>query len=62
MGMCSQKVDTTLVFDLEIGGDQWWCLTSDPCGKRFSGLRLVILYYLDLSREWDKFITTFTAA
>lgn len=41
----------TLVFDLEVGGDQRWGLTSDPCGERLGGLDLVILYYLDLKKK-----------
>lgn len=50
-----------MVFDLEVGGDQRWGLTSDPCGEWLSALSLVILYYLDL--RWraggDKYIKTF---
>lgn len=41
----------TLVFDLEVGGDQRWGLTSDPCGEWLSALSLVILYYLDLRQR-----------
>lgn len=45
-----------MVFDLEVGGDQRWGLTSDPCGERLGGLDLVILYYLDRARNgiWVK--------
>lgn len=46
--MCSQEEELTLVFDLEVGGDQRWGLTSDPSGEWLSALNLVILYYLDL--------------
>lgn len=46
--MCSQEVEPTLVFDLEVCGDQRWGLTSDPCGEWLGALCLVILYYLDL--------------
>lgn len=51
---------STLVFDLEVGGDERRGLTSDPRGEWLSALSLVILYYLDLRRRGeDKYITTF---
>lgn len=45
-----------MVFDLEVGGDERWGLTSDPCGEWLSCLSLVIFYYLDRARNgiWVK--------
>lgn len=45
-----------MVFDLEVGGDQRWGLTSDPCGEWLGALCLVIFYYLDRARNgiWVK--------
>lgn len=37
-----------MVLNLEVGGDQWWGLTPDPCGEWLGSFSLVILYYLDL--------------
>lgn len=56
-----KKVEPTLVFDLKVGGDQWWGLTPDPRSKRFSALSFVIFDYLDLyeEREGGKNIPTF---
>lgn len=42
---------TTLVLNLEVGGDQWWGLTPDPCGEWLGSFSLVILYYLDLIKR-----------
>lgn len=49
-----QEVDLTLVFDLEVGGDQRWGLTSDPSGEWLGALSLIVLYYLDLKGREDK--------
>lgn len=60
---CSQEVQLTLVFDLEIGRDQRRSLTSDPGGERLGGLRLVVFYYLDLKRgAGDEYITAVMTA
>lgn len=62
MAVCSQEVQLTLVFDLEIGRDQRRGLTSDPGGEWLGGLGLVVFYYLDLNRgEGDGYITAFMA-
>lgn len=51
----SQVPEPTLVFHLEVSGDQRRGLTSDPCGERFSGLSLVVLDDLNLrSREREE--------
>lgn len=41
----------TLVFSLEVGGDQWWDLTSDPCGEWLCGFSFIILDHLDLQER-----------
>ena len=38
----------TLVFDVEVAGDEGRGLTPDPRGERFSGLDPVVFYHLDL--------------
>lgn len=42
--------DPTLVFDLEVGGDQRWDLTSDPSAEWLGAFSFIVLYYLDLRK------------
>lgn len=41
----------TLVLGLEVGGDQRWDLTSDPCAERLGGFSFIVLDHLDLRGE-----------
>lgn len=37
-----------MVLGLEVGGDQRWDLTSDPCAERLGGFSFIVLDHLDL--------------
>lgn len=45
----------TLIFDLEVGGDEGRGLPSDPSGEGLSAfVGLVVFNHLDLYEEWGK--------